>query len=180
MAELSVKPVVTITHKKDILIIVDSTGDYNAVTNATGWGSPNEVRSGLTAIVTSVTPPGGVVVNVTLTGGDFDDDIKRAQNISSSLLLGDGLWKLETTFTVGVDSSTVVTYSFRDVALKCAIGKLALGNMTYNDYAEIKLMYDKLLQAMECEEYGLVEDIHQDILDALADCPGQILSSCGC
>lgn len=180
MATLSVDPVVTITHKKDVLIIVDATGDYNAVTNATGWGSPNEARSALTAIVTSVTPPGGTATNVTLTSGDFDDDVKRAQDISSSFTLGDGLWKFETTFTVGGDAETVTTYSFRDVALKCSIGKLALGNMTYNDYAEIKLMYDKLLQAMECEEYQLVEDIHTDILDALADCPASIKTDCGC
>lgn len=178
---LSVNPIVTINHSTGVMVIVDSTGDYNAVTNLYGWGSPNEDRSALTAITTSVTPPGAAsATSITLTGGNFDNDSVRAQDITSSLTMGDGLWKFETTFTVSPNSEVVTTYSFRDVALKCAIGKLALGNMTMNDYAEVKLMYDKLLQAMECQEYTLVEEIHLDIIDALSYCATDPRKGCGC
>lgn len=178
---LSVNPIVTINHSTGVMIIVDSTGDYNVVTNPYGWGSPNEARSSLTAITTSVTPPGASSATlITLTGGNFDDDTIRAQDITSSLTMADGLWKFETVFTVSGDGETVVTYSFRDVSLRCAIGKLALGDMTSNDYAEIKLMYDKLLQAMACQEYTLAQDIYADILDALSSCPIDVRKGCGC
>lgn len=181
---LTVNPIVTITHSTGVMIIVDSTGDYNAVTNPYGWdstGVDSTDRSTLTAIDVDVTAPGATsATNIVLTGGNFDNDSVRAQDITSSLTMGDGLWKFETTFTVGVDSETVTTYSFRDVALKCAIGKLALGDMTTNDYAEVKLMYDKLLQAMECQEYTLVEEIHLDIIDALSYCATDPRKGCGC
>jgi len=181
---LTVNPIVTITHSTGVMLIVDSTGDYNAVTNPYGWdstGVDSTDRSTLTAITTDITAPGASsATTVTLTGGNFDNDSVRAQDITSSVTLTDGLWKFETTFTVGSDTETVTTYSFRDVSLKCAIGKLALGNMTLNDYAEVKLMYDKLLQAMECQEYTLVEEIHIDIIDALSYCAVDPRKGCGC
>ena len=84
---LSVDPIVTFTHSTGKLIIIDSTGDYNAVTNPKGWGSPNEARSALTAISTVATNPSGVAVTVTMTSGDFDNDFVRSQDIASSLAL---------------------------------------------------------------------------------------------
>lgn len=177
---LSVNPIVTFTHSTGKLIIVDSTGDYNAVTNPTGWGSPNEARSALTAISTIATSPNGTAVTVVMTGGDFDNDLVKSQNISSTLTLVDGIWKFVTTFTVSGNSEAVTTYTFRDASIKCALGKLALGDMGCNDYADLKLLYDKMLQVMECEEYVLAEEIYADINDALAGCASSIRTSCGC
>jgi len=110
---LSVDPIVTFTHSTGKLIIIDSTGDYNAVTNPKGWGSPNEARSALTAISTIATSPDGTAVTVTMTGGDFDNDIIRSQDIASSLTLVDGIWKFVTTFTVGANSEVITTYTYR-------------------------------------------------------------------
>lgn len=177
---LSVDPIVTFTHSTGKLIIIDSTGDYNAVTNPKGWGSPNEARSALTAISTVATNPSGVAVTVTMTGGDFDNDLVRSQDISSSLTLSDGIWKFVTTFTVGANSESVTTYTYRDASIKCALGKLALSDMSCNDYAELKMLYDKMLQVMACEEYVLAEEIYADINDALTGCASSIRTSCGC
>ncbi|NBW34828.1 MAG: hypothetical protein EBR30_07385 [Cytophagia bacterium] len=177
---LSVDPIVTFKHTTTELIIIDSTGDYNAVTNPKGWGSPNEARSALTAISTIATSPSGTATTIVMTGGNFDNDTYRAQDLAPSLTLADGIWSFATTFTVGANSETVTTYTLRDASIKCALGKLALGDMTSNDYAELKLLYDKMLQAMECEEYVLAEEIYADIQSALATCPTSIRKSCGC
>jgi len=180
---LTVDPIVTITHSSGKMVIVDATGDYNAVTNPTGWdpsGTFSTARSTLTDVTTIITPPGAAAINFGSIGANFLDNGIRAQDISSSLSLADGLWKFETTFVVGTEEETVLTYSFRDVALKCAIGKLALGDMTSNDFAEVKLLYDKLIQVMECGEYQLVEELHADIIDALSSCVIDVRKSCGC
>jgi len=115
-----------------------------------------------------------------MTAGDFDNDLVRSQNISSTLTLVDGIWKFVTTFTVSGNSESVTTYTFRDASIKCALGKLALGDMGCNDYADLKLLYDKMLQVMECEEYVLAEEIYADINDALSGCASSIRTSCGC
>jgi hypothetical protein len=177
---LSVKPIVTFKHSSTEFIIIDSTGDYNAVTNLTGWGSPNEARSALTAIQTVVLSPAGVTSTIIMTSGNFDNDTYRAQNLFSSLIPADGIWKFITTFTVGANSEIVTTYTLRDVVLKCALGRLALSNLTCDNYYEIKLMYDKMLQAMECGEYLLAEELYSDVEKALDSCPNEIKKSCGC
>jgi ferredoxin len=41
-------------------------------------------------------------------------------------------------------------------------------------------MYDKMLQAMECEEYVLAEELYADIEKAIDNCPNEIKKSCGC
>lgn len=171
-------PVITFKHTSTEFIVIDSTGDYNVVSNPTGWGSPNTVRS------TAVTPtmnavavsPSGTSVTVSLLAGNFASNTVRSQNIASSLNLADGIWLV----TINYTGFTVNVYTLRDASIKCALGKLALGDMTSNDYAELKMLYDKMLQAMECGEYVLAEEIYADIQDALNGCPTSIRTSCGC
>ena len=173
-------PVISFKHTSTDFIIIDSTGDYNAVTNTTGWGSPNTVRS------TAVTPtmnavfvsPNGTSTTVSLLAGNFANDAIRSQSVYSALTasMSDGIWKVTTTYT----GFTNITYTLRDASLKCVLGKLALGDMTSNDYAELKMLYDKMVQAMECGEYVLAEEIYADIQSALTSCPTSICRSCGC
>lgn len=173
-------PVITFKHTSTDFIIIDSTGDYNAVTNTTGWGSPNTVRS------TAVTPtmnavfvsPSGVSTTVSLLAGNFANDAIRSQSVFTPLgtSVSDGIWLVTTNYT----GFTVTTYTLRDASIKCALGKLALGDMTSNDYAELKMLYDKMVQAMECGEYLLAEEIYSDIQDALSGCAPSIRTSCGC
>jgi ferredoxin len=177
---LLVDPIVTFKHTSTEFIIIDSTGDYNAVTNPKGWGSPNEARSALTAISTIATSPAGTTTTIVMTSGNFDNDTYRAQDLAPSLILADGIWKFDTTFTVSPNSETVTTYTLRDAILKCTLGKLALSNFACDDYFEIKLMYDKMIQAMECGEYVLAEELYADIEKAIDNCPNEIKKSCGC
>jgi ferredoxin len=115
-----------------------------------------------------------------MTSGNFDNDTYRAQDLAPSLILADGIWKFDTTFTVSPNSETVTTYTLRDAVLKCTLGKLALSNFACDDYFEIKLMYDKMIQAMECGEYVLAEELYADIEKAIDNCPNEIKKSCGC
>jgi hypothetical protein len=173
-------PVITFKHTSTDFIIIDSTGDYNAVTNLTGWGSPNTVRSAaVTPTMNAVfVSPSGVSTTVSLLAGNFADNAIRSQSVYSSLTssLGDGIWFV----TINYTGFTVTTYTLRDASIKCALGKLALGDMTSNDYAELKMLYDKMVQAMECGEYLLAEEIYADIQDALSGCAPSIRTSCGC
>jgi len=177
---LLVDPIVTFKHSSTEFIIIDSTGDYNAVTNLKGWGSPNEARSALTAISTSALSPAGNTTTIVMTSGNFDNDTYRAQDLYASLTPADGIWKFITTFTVSPNTEAVTTYTLRDVSLRCLLGKLALSNFACDDYFEIKLMYDKMLQAMECAEYVLAEELYADIEKAIDNCPNEIKKSCGC
>jgi hypothetical protein len=51
---------VGILNNKDNIIITEDTGNYNAVTNPTGWGSPNAAYTNppVTAIALNVYYPG--------------------------------------------------------------------------------------------------------------------------
>lgn len=174
-------PVITFKHTSTDFIIIDSTGDYNAVTNTTGWGSPNTVRSSavsptMNAVFVS---PSGTSTTVSLLGGNFANDAIRSQSVYSALTssMSDGIWSVTINYT---GLTAVTTYTLRDSSLKCALGKLALGDMTSNDYAELKMLYDKMVQAMECGEYVLAEEIYVDIQDALSSCAPSIRTSCGC
>ena len=173
-------PVITFKHTSTDFIIIDSTGDYNAVTNLTGWGAPNTVRSAaVTPTMNAVfLSPSGVSTTVSLLAGNFADNVIRSQSVYSALTssLSDGIWLVTTNYT----GFTVPTYTLRDASIKCALGKLALGDMTSNDYAELKMLYDKMVQAMECGEYLLAEEIYSDIQDALSGCAPSIRTSCGC
>jgi hypothetical protein len=173
-------PVITFKHTSTDFIIIDSTGDYNAVTNLTGWGAPNTVRSSaVTPTMNAVfVSPSGVSTTVSLLAGNFADNVIRSQSVYSALTssLSDGIWLVTTNYT----GFTVSTYTLRDASIKCALGKLALGDMTSNDYAELKMLYDKMVQAMECGEYLLAEEIYSDIQDALSGCAPSIRTSCGC
>jgi hypothetical protein len=181
-------PIITFKHTSTDFIIIDSTGDYNAVTNTTGWGSPNTVRSAavtLAGTAPNTTPnaifvsPSGTSTTVALQSGNFADNVIRSQSVYSALgtSMSDGIWTVTTTYT-GIAAFT--TYTLRDASIKCALGKLALGDMTSNDYAELKMLYDKMVQAMECGEYVLAQEIYADIQDTLSGCAPSIRTSCGC
>ena len=177
-------PIITFKHTSTDFIIVDSTGDYNAVTNTTGWGSPNTVRSAAVT-VSGTTPkavfisPGGTTTSVSLAAGNFASNTIRSQSVYSALgtSISDGIWTVTTSYT---GLTPLTTYTLRDAYIKCALGKLALGDMTSNDYAELKMLYDKMVQAMECGEYVLATEIYADIQDALSSCASSIRTSCGC
>jgi hypothetical protein len=182
---------VGITNNKDNIIVSDITGDYNAVSNPTGWGSPNPAHttpSPVSALTLDIYKPGSSVSIGTgyLLATTFFTSTDRAYNVYAdpssvvpSFTLQDGIWKYEFNYTINSVLYTVTKYSLRDIDLKCALGKLALGNMDSNDYDTIKTMYDKMVQAFECEEYTLAQDLYTDIQEALTDYSPYIIG-CGC
>lgn len=175
---LSVNPQIEIIHTNDTIFIVDVTGDYNAVTNPNGWGSPNEARSALTAITVLVTYPDSTTDSLTLTGTDFDDDSVRAYNASTLKKL-DGVYQFDVTFTVSANNETVSEYSLRDNVVKCQLAALALGDLEINDFAEAKSIYDKMHTVFECSEYVLTEEVLDDLEAFFDDC-GYTKIRCGC
>jgi hypothetical protein len=175
---LSVNPQIEIIHTNDTIYIVDVTGDYNAVTNPNGWGSPNEARSALTAITVLVTYPDATTDNLTLTGTDFDDDSVRAYEASTLKRL-DGVYKFDVTFTVSANNEIATKYSLRDNVVKCQLAALALGDLEINDFAEAKSIYDKMHTVFDCKEYVLTEEVLDDLEAFFDDC-GYTKIRCGC
>jgi hypothetical protein len=182
---LAVNPIVELLQTKDYIYIVDVTGDYNAVTNPNGWGSPNEARSALSAITATVTYPDNTTAALTLTGTDLDNDTIRAYK-ATTLLKMDGVYAIDVTFQITIagsppviTSEIVTAHSLRDYDIRCQLAALALGNTDSNDFNEAKLIYDRMIVAFDCAEYVLVEEILTDLEAFFDDC-GYSKINCGC
>lgn len=186
---------ISIINNKNEIIVVDSTGDYNAITNPTGWGAPNANRNNIdvTTARLTVTNPSGTIFTDNLPPNSLYDTTfwtgtSRAYEITADVtnifttnpVAFDGVWKFVTQFTVLGSPITVTKYALRVNTLSCLIGQLALGDLDTNSFEEIKIMYDKMLQAFECGEYVLAQDLYNDINDILNDCDATIFRNCGC
>lgn len=263
-----------ILNNKDNIIITEDTGNYNAVSNPTGWGSPNpdytiatfgtgaktssgvdtgteritSASHGFTALqqvvyTTSGTTIGGLtpgqryfilspnpndfqlssdgatVVNLTsagtgthtftpatnisldiflpgtttsigvstLLGTTYFNSTDRAYNLFTdpssvvpTFILQDGVWKYVITYTISGVPYVITKYALRTNSIKCSVAELALGDMDANNYEEAKIMYDKMVQAFECGEYVLAQEIYQELNDFFTDCSPYSIKSCGC
>jgi hypothetical protein len=184
----------SIINNKNEIIVTDSTGDYNAITNPTGWGAPNANRNNtdVTSVRLTVTNPSGTIfADLTppnsLYNTTFWTGTARAYEITADVtnifttnpVIADGVWKFVVAFTVLTVPISVTKYALRDNVLRCQLGQLALGDMDTNNFEEAKLMYDKMVQAFECGEYTLAQQLYQDISDFLTDCDTMI-RDCGC
>ena len=185
----------SIVNNKNEIIVVDSTGDYNAITNPTGWGAPNAAHTNVdvTSVRLTVTNPSGTIFTDSvppnsLYNTTFWTSTARAYEITADVsnifttnpVIADGVWKFVVDFTVLGTPISVTKYALRDNNLKCLIGQLALGDMDTNSFEEVKLMYDKMVQVFECEDYVLAQSICQDINDMLNECDATIFRNCGC
>jgi hypothetical protein len=186
---------ISIVNNKNEIIVVDSTGDYNAITNPTGWGAPNAAHTNVdvTSVRLTVTNPSGTIFTDSvppnsLYNTTFWTSTARAYEITADVsnifttnpVIADGVWKFVVDFTVLGTPISVTKYALRDNNLKCLIGQLALGDMDTNSFEEVKLMYDKMVQVFECEDYVLAQSIYQDINDMLNECDATIFRNCGC
>ena len=175
---------VGILNNKTAIIITEDTGNYNAVTNPTGWGSPNAAYTNppVTAIALNVYYPGTTtpsIATINLLTTSFFTSVDRAYDLTSAVDLQDGVWKYIVSYTISGVSYSVTKYALRDNTIRCLIGQLALGDMDANNYEEVKLLYDKMVQAFECEEYVLAQELYEEINDALTDCSPYSLN-CNC
>jgi hypothetical protein len=181
-----------IINNSDNIIITDDTGDYNAITNPGGWGSPNPAHttpSPVSAISLDIYLPATTTTIGTsnLLGTTFFTSTDRAYNLYTdpsavvpTFVLQDGVWKFVTTFTISSTSYVITKYALRTNEIRCQIAKLALGDMDTNNYEEAKTLYDKMIQAFECEEYTLAQDLYEEINDFFTDCSPYSINSCGC
>ena len=181
---------VKVTNNKDGIILSDVTGDYNAVTNPGGWGSPNDAYTNppVTAISLDIYTPGttATIGAASLIGTTYFTSTDRAYDVYKDIstvvptfTLSDGIYKYVVTYTISGTPTEVTKYSLRDNKLRCSIGELALGNMDVNGYEEIKNLYDRMVQVFECEEYVLAQELYDEIQDALnEDCSRCIKCNC--
>lgn len=185
----------SIINNKNEIIVSDTTGDYNAITNPTGWGAPNPAHTNVdvTSVRLTVTSPSATVYADSappnsLYNTTFWTTVSRAYEITvdttniftTNPVIADGIWKFVVVFTILGTPTTVTKYALRDNVLKCQLGQLALGDMDTNSFEEAKLMYDKMVQAFECGEYTLAQQLYQDISDFLSECDTTIFRNCGC
>lgn len=178
------------------IIVVDNTGNYNAISNPGGWDAtgvtnPAHTNPPVTAIALDIFLPGTTTTigASALLGTTFFTTTDRAYNIFTdpsavvpTFALTDGVWKYVFTFTISSVVTTITKYSLRVNDLICSIGKLALGNMDVNNYAEAKLLYDRMVQAFDCGEYTLAQELYEEINFLLtdSDCNAYSIGGCNC
>jgi hypothetical protein len=181
---------VEVTNNKDGIILSDVTGDYNAVTNPGGWGSPNDAYTNppVTAISLDIYTPGTstTIGSASLIGTTYFTSTDRAYDVYKDVStvvptfdLADGVYKYVVTYTISATPYVITKYSLRDNLLRCSIAELALSDMESNGYEEIKDLYDRMVQAFECEEYVLAQELYEEIQDAFTDCSPYCIK-CNC
>tara|TARA_R100000951_G_scaffold116236_2_gene127202 strand:- start:89 stop:658 length:570 start_codon:yes stop_codon:yes gene_type:complete len=109
------------------------TGAYNASTNTTGWGTPNEATTAATAATLIFKSPSGVeysAVDVNTSLGFPTVDTCTAETIlatsvdSSLTEFEDGFWNITYTVTTGTTTYTETKTFFLYSKIKAAITKL--------------------------------------------------------
>jgi hypothetical protein len=59
------------------------------------------------------------------------------------------------------------------------MAQLVFGDLDGNTYEEVKLQYDRIIQAFECKEYVLVNELYEDINQYFTTCYPTI-KGCNC
>jgi hypothetical protein len=182
---------VGILNNKDNIIITEDTGNYNAVSNPGGWGAPNAAYTNppVTAISLDITLPGtntGIGAS-NLLGTTYFTSTDRAYNLFTdpssvvpSFNLQDGVWKYVITYTISTIPYVITKYALRTNEIRCELAKLGLGDLDSNNFEDAKTLYDKMVQAFECGEYILAQDLYEELNDFFTDCSPYSINSCGC
>jgi len=142
----------------------------------------NDVRARVTAISLSVTQPGATtpLAPINLYTTTFWTTTDYAYDLTSLVTLQEGVWKFVITWTIDGNTITSTKYALRVNEMKCSIAELALGDMSINGYEDFKILYDRMVQAFECGEYILAQDIYTELNDMFTDCSPYSINSCGC
>lgn len=163
------------------MLLSDVTGDYNATTNPDGWGTPNTLRSAVTALACTVLRPGQTVADA-ITGlyaSTFWTSAYRQVDIFTQLpTVPDGLYTVTLTFTGG-SVPVETTYFLRYEAAKATLAQLAIQNNS--NFEELKFIYDKMVLAEDSGQWTLAQTLLGEFNDLVAGCGNTGLSgSCGC
>jgi hypothetical protein len=154
----------------------------NATLTSNALTPYNDVRARVSAISLSVTKPGATtpLSAINLFTTTFWTTTDYAYDLTSLVTLQEGVWKFVITWTIDGNTVTSTKYALRVNELRCSIAELALGDMTANNYEEYKSLYDRMVQAFECGEYILAQELYEEINDMFTDCSPYSINSCGC
>lgn len=163
--------------------------DLNNATLTSNALTPySDTRARVSAISLLVTKPGAStsLAAINLFSTSFWVSPDYAYDLTAITGLDEGVWKFVTTYTVEVNPTPstvnipVTRYALRVNELRCKIAELALGDMEVNGYYDFKIMYDKMVQAFDCGEYILAQELYEEINDMFTDCSPYSINSCGC
>ncbi len=174
---------IRVQNDKEAMILVDETGDYDVVSNDTGWGAPNSLRADLSDSDVVVTPPGATALASFDLGAFMTSASELSKDITTDLdgldtSLSDGIWKFVFTLA-GITQTSYTLYALRLNTIQARVQSLALNNLDIVDFREADSMLRKIEYAFEAEEYVLAEELIEELNDLLEDCNTD-LGGCGC
>lgn len=171
------------------IYISEETGDYS-ISNPGGWdGGGNPSRGDIESTTFVIIGPDGTTYNQVIDTNTFLKASPYLTDLATPLsgdaiTPADGVYQLTVTYAdtdpIPNDTWTGGVNILYDYSVRCALGKLALGDVTKTKYAELKLEYDRMVQAFECEDFVLTAEILADINDMLTGCGGSLNCDCGC
>lgn len=142
------------------IAFTELTGEYSAVLNDTGWGSPNATLGSVTARSIVITKPDGTTTTITSPNGLPNDETNLEYEISAATLdstqtkVLDGLYTFVYSVTAGETTYTATKYVLFTCNLECCVAKLFAKIATDNDCAcnstvvKNALYADALLQGL--------------------------------
>jgi hypothetical protein len=181
---LSVRFRITQTANRRGLVLSDTTGAYNAISNPGGYGAPNPATTDATIVTIYVTDLGGVTYPIdasaslpSATGGTFvinNVDI----GLTSDSEIPDGYYIVQYELQ---DNSGIIGSSTQQVLVSgqvaCCIRKIGAkksGGCGKNKFAEARLGYEAMLAADECNDIHKAKKI---LAHLQKECQG---CGCGC
>ena len=178
------------------ITITDTTGNYNVVTNPTGYGSPNPAKADVSVASIVITPPNSSALTAINLKNDYKYPITNSSAaLSSTTLIGSdtltsGVWVFSLTIetsggTASPTSQTVVVYQIIQCGNNCCLKELT---NDFNDsgccgeckdaarkkYNRAKELYDAIQYDFNCSNYTAA-NAKQLLLDAIC---GD--TDCGC
>jgi hypothetical protein len=142
----------------DAFSFTENTGVYNAITNPTGWGAPNELTTDATAATLLITGPDGTVyttIDLFATGSFPKSDSTSvsiaASTLSSSLTtFTDGLWEMTYTVTTGTTTYTETQTFF----LYCQVSKCVNNLIAGLDMNDCHCDVDSVNKALQAKAFA--------------------------
>lgn len=164
------------------MLLSDVTGDYNATTNPEGWGTPNTLRSAVTALACTVLRPSETVADniAGLFTSTFWTTAYRQVDIFALLPSApDGLYTVTLTFTSSTAIPVETMLFLRYEAATATLTQLALQNNS--NFEELKFIYDKMVLAENAGYYTVAETLLGEFNALVDGCGSTGLSNgCGC
>ncbi len=171
---------VCVVNKCTQLEFTETTGEYNSVTNTTGWGTPNiELNTAETAVLT-ITSPSGTQYSINLLDHDFPSsnvDFSYIFSLDNLTNIVDGKWTFVYTITDSeADTYTKTIYKLFYCNSDCCVEQMLTDldltcdccskDLTYENYVKAWTFLQALKNAAECGDYNSFTNILK-ILDRL-------------